>query len=150
VLPRALLLPLAAVVLVTAACGGGGSTLTKAQYAAKLSHLCLVAADQVRELHMDGSAASWKHDGRRRVAIGTRFEGALTSLKPPPSIANAVAAYTAASDREFEDDRDALALVEGRLHELTTLHALTDEANLDYLATARPAKRIGAAGCYIP
>lgn len=144
---RALLLPLAVVVLALAACGG--RTLTKAQYAAKLSHLCFAAADQVRELHMDRSAESWKHDGRRRVAIDRHFLAALAALRPPPSIADAVAAYTAASAREFEDDRDASAFVQGRLHELTTLHALTDQANVDYLATARPAKQIGATGCYI-
>jgi hypothetical protein len=146
VMRRALVLPL--LVLALAACGGSG-TLTKEQYAAKMSHLCLVAADQVRELHMDESAASWKHDGRRRVSIDSHLKSALAALKPPPSIANAVAAYTASSDREFADDKDALALVEGRLHELTTLRALNDQANVDYLGTARPARQIGARGCYI-
>jgi hypothetical protein len=148
-LRRAFLPPLAGAVLVLAACGGGTGVLTKAQYDAKLSHLCLVAADQVRELHMDGSAASWRHDGPRRVEIDTTFGAALAALKPPSSIAKAVAAYAAASARELADDEHALAFVEGRLHESTTLHALNDQANVDSLATGRAARQIGATGCYI-
>jgi hypothetical protein len=137
-------------VLALAACGGSGSggTLTKARYDAKLSHLCLVAADQVRELHMDNSAAAWRHDGARLVAIDRRFKNALAALKPPPSIASAVASYTEANDRAFQDATDALSVAEGKMSG-TTLRATTDQMNIDYLATSGPAREIGATGCYI-
>jgi hypothetical protein len=75
--------------------------LTKEQYASKLSHLCLVAADQLRELHVDNGVAAWQADGPRILAIERRFNRKLAALKPPESIQAAVAAYTSANDRGF-------------------------------------------------
>ena len=63
--------------------GGGGGGLTKAQYDAKLSYLCLAAADQVRELHLDVTVASWKHDGAALTRIEQSFKRRLAALEPP-------------------------------------------------------------------
>jgi hypothetical protein len=135
-------------VLALAACGGGGApTLTKAEYASKLSRLCLVAADQLRELHLDISVAAWKADGPRVVAIEQSFNHKLAALKAPDSIKTAVTAYTKANDKGFRDTEDAVAAA--KAGDANKFHAELTQANKDNLATGAPAKAIGAQGCYI-
>ena len=131
-----------------AACGGSGSaTLTKEQYASKLSRLCLVAADQLRELHVDNGVAAWRSDGPKIVAIERRFNRKLAALKPPESIQAAVVAYTKANDRGFRATEDAVAAAKSG--DAQKLQAALQHANKDNLATGAPAKKIGAASCYI-
>ncbi len=134
--------------LALVACGGSGSaTPNKEQYDAKLSRLCLVAADQLRELHVDNGVAAWRADGPRIVAIERRFNRKLAALKPPESIGAVVAAYTSANDRGFRATQDAVNAA--KAGDAKRLQAALKQANKDNLATRPPAKKIGAAGCYI-
>jgi len=134
--------------LAVAGCGGGGApTLTKAEYASKLSRLCLVAADQLRELHIDTSLAAWQVDGPRVVAIERSFNRKLAALKPPDSIKSAVAALTTANDKNLQATQDAVAAA--KAGDAAKLHAALKQANKDDLATGAPVKAIGATGCYI-
>jgi hypothetical protein len=134
--------------LALAACGGGGaSTLTKAEYASKLSRLCLVAADQLRELHMDTSVAAWQADGPQVLAIEQSFNRKLAALKPTGSIKTAVAALRNANDKTVEHTQDAVAAA--KAGDATKFHAALAQANKDDLATTTPVKAIGAQGCYI-
>jgi len=136
-------------VLALAACGGGGggaATLTKRQYDAKLSHLCLLAADQFRELHLDITVPSWKHDATEIIRIEQNFANKLASLKPPSSIAAAVADYRKANDKSFQDDRNAVAAA--KAGDAAKLRAAITQGNKDNNATFPSAKVIGARGCY--
>lgn len=135
-------------VLALAACGGSGAaTLTKAEYDAKLSHLCLLAADQFRELHLDNTVASWKHDGPQVIRIDQNFTHKLAALKPPSSIASAVADYRTASAKSSKDDRNAVAAA--KAGDATKLRAAITRGNKDNNATMASAKAIGATGCYV-
>jgi hypothetical protein len=135
-------------VLASAACGGSGAkTLTKEQYAAKLSRLCLVAADQLREMHVDNGVAAWRVDGPRILAIERRFNRKLAALKPPESIQAAVVAYTSANDRGFRATQDAVDAA--KAGDAKKLQAALKQANEDDLATGPAAQKIGAAGCYV-
>lgn len=136
-------------VLALAACGGsaGGATLTKAQYDSKLSHLCLVAADQFRELHLDNTVAAWRHDAQQISTIERSFQTKLAALKPPASITRAVATYVAKNDKATLDTEAAVAAA--RAGDAAKLHQLIDRSNHDDLATWPAAKEIGAKGCFI-
>lgn len=137
-----------ALVLGLAACGGGArATLTKEQYASKLSRLCLVSADQFRELHVDNGVAAWRADGSRIVAIERRFNRKVAALRPPQSIQTAVADYASANERGFRDTQAAVAAA--KVGDPNSLHAALRRVDKDNLATGSPAKRIGAAGCFI-
>lgn len=134
--------------LVLAGCGGsGGSTLTKAQYDAKVSHLCLVAADQVHELHLSLGVRAWKVDGPRLVRIDKSFGDKLAALTPPAEIKVAAADFASANARVARDDRDAVAAADAG--DAGKLRAAIDKANRDSTATFPAAKEIGATGCYI-
>lgn len=135
-------------VLALAACGGsGGDTLTKAQYDARLSRLCLVAADQLRELHLDTTVAAWKHDAAQITRIERSFQTKLAALKPPGSIESTVAAYTKANNKATQE---TLAAVEAaKAGDAARLHAQIALSNRDSLATWASARKIGATGCYI-
>jgi hypothetical protein len=137
-----------ALVLGLVACGGNGSsTLTKEQYASRLSRLCLVASDQLRELHVDNGVAAWRADGPRIVAIERRFNRRLAALKPPDSIRAAVADYTSANEHGFREAEAAVAAA--KTGDVKQLQADLSRADKDNLATGPPAKKIGAAGCFI-
>jgi hypothetical protein len=137
-----------ALTLALAACGGGGTaTLSKEQYASKLSRLCLVAADQLREMHVDNGVAAWRADGPRILAIERRFNRKLAALKPPESIQAAVAAYTSANDRGFRATQVAVGAAKPGAAK--KLQAALQQANEADLATGPAAKKIGAAGCYV-
>lgn len=140
-------LAVCAAVLALAACGGGGATLTKAQYDAKLSHLCLLASDQYRELHLDNSVASWKNDATQITRIEQSFKTRLAALKPPSSIASAAADYTRANGKATRDTLAAVAAA--KAGDTAKLHAKIKQSNRDSLATWPSAKVIGAKGCYI-
>lgn len=130
-----------------AACGGSGSsTLTREQYASRLSRLCLGAADQLRELHVDNGVAAWRADGSRIVRFERRFNRKLAALKPPESIRTAVADYTSAYEQGFRDTEAAVAAA--KTGDANKLHADLSRADKDNLATGPPAKKIGAAGCF--
>jgi hypothetical protein len=135
-------------VLTLAACGGGSSAApTKQAYESALSRLCLVAADQLRELHLDTTVAAWRADGGKVVAIERNFNHKLAALKVPESIRAAVVAYTQANELTFRDAEAAVAAAkEG---DAPRLRAALKRADGDGLATGAPAKAIGATGCYI-
>ena len=138
------------VVLALTACGGGSggaATLTKAEYDAKLSHLCLVAADQFRELHLDNTLASWRHEAPDVIRIDQNFAHKLAALKPPKTIAAAAAGYRRASSKASQDDRNAVAAADAG--NAANLLAAIKQANKDNTATFPAAKAIGARGCYL-
>jgi hypothetical protein len=147
---RALLAICCVALLALTACGSSGSgsaTLTKAEYDAKLSHLCLLAADQFRELHLDNTLASWKHDAPEVLRIDRNFAHKLAALKPPSSIATAVAAYRKANAKTSQDDIDAVAAA--RAGDAAKLRAAIARTNKDSTDTFASAKAIGARGCYL-
>jgi len=142
---RAYLLLILGVAL--AGCGGSGG-LTKAQYAAKVSRLCLLASDQVRELHMDNSVSVWEYSGPQVIHIARHFDKALAALKAPADSATDAAAYLKANEKVLADDRAALTAA--RAGDWPTLRTAVNQANQDSRATWQPAKTLGATGCYIP
>jgi hypothetical protein len=131
-------------VLALAACG---STSEKARYDARVSRLCLVAADQFRELHLDNSVGDWKRYGPTIVHIEEQFDNALAALPPPSSIAKPAAAFLDAYEKLAQDAKKAVAAANaGDRKSLRAAIAAGDE---DDLATLPLAKTIGATGCYI-
>ena len=135
-------------VLGLAACGGGATGLTKAQYGAKVSHLCLVAADQLRELHMDDSVSVWEYSGPDVIRIDKHFDKALAALKAPAEIAADARAFLKAYEKVLADDKAAFAASQGR-GDWPTLHKAWIQASKDSRASWPSAKAIGATGCYI-
>lgn len=133
-------------VLALAACGGA-STLTKAQYDAKVSRLCLVAADQFRELHPTYTIGDYQHDGAAIVRIGRHFDQALAALKPPSSIAAEAAVFVAANKKVWADEKNLLGAAQAGTP-ATFLPAL-GQLSHDNEATKQPARAIGATGCYV-
>lgn len=146
-----LVLAACALVLVLAGCGSGassaGGTLTKAQYGAKVSRLCAAAADQFRELHLDNTVGSWKHNAADAVRIQQHFNNALAALRPPSSIAKDARAFVQAYEKVAQDTNDAVAAA--KAGDRAKLLAALAAGNNDDLATYAPAKAIGATGCYI-
>jgi hypothetical protein len=137
-------------VLALAGCGSGHSsagTLTKAQYDTRVSRLCALAADQFRELHLDNTLGTWKHNGSDAVRIQQHFNSALARLKPPPSIAKDAEAFVQAYEKVAKDANDAVAAA--KAGDRGKLLAALAAGNNDDLATYSPAKAIGATGCYI-
>ena len=139
-------LVLLSLVLALAACGGGGG-LTKAQYDAKVSHLCLLAADQMRELHMDNSIVAWQHSGQSVVRVAEQFDKSLAALKAPGDIAADAAAYLKANEKLVSDYK--AAVVAANADDRATLRAAGNRSTKDGAATVPAAKAIGATGCYI-
>ena len=139
-----LLLPL---VSALAACGGGGGGLTKARYDAKVSRLCLLASDQLRELHMDNSVGAWQHSGPSVVHIAEHFDKSLAALKAPGDIAADAAAYLKANEKLAADYKTAVAAANAG--DSAKLRAAGNQSNKDGAATFPSAKAIGATGCYI-
>ena len=137
-------------VLALAACGGGGggSTLTKAQYDVKVSRLCLLASDQIRELHMDRSVSAWKYSGADVIRIARHFDNALAALGAPADIAADADVYLRANTKVLADDKAALAAAQAA--DLATLRKAIEQSNNDSLAAWPSAKAIGATGCYTP
>ncbi len=146
-LRRALLLPLAAAVLALVACGGGSRTLTKAQYDAKVSRLCLVSADAIRELHFANMIVAYRQYANI-LHIGVHFDRSLASLMPPASIAREAAVFLVANKKVLADDRAAFTAA--KAGDRPKFFFLISKASSDNLATYPPAKAIGATGCYIP
>ncbi len=141
---RALLVP--SLVLALAACGGGGG-LTKAQYDTKVSHLCLLAADQMRELHLDNSIGAWQHSGPSVVRVAEHFDKSLAALKAPGDIAADAAAYLKANEKLASDYKAAVAAANDG--DRAKLLAAGNRSTRDGAATFPAAKAIGATGCYI-
>jgi hypothetical protein len=137
---------LSALVLGLAACGGA-SGLTKAQYDAKVSRLCLLAADRLRELHVDNSLGAWRHSGADVVRIARRFDNSLAALKAPGDIAAEAAAYLDANKQVLADYKAAVAAA--MAGDRAKLRAAGNRSNKDGTATFAAAKAIGATGCYI-
>ena len=134
-------------VLALAACGSGGG-LTRAQYDAKLSRLCLRSADQFRELHLDLSVGVWRHSASDILRIDRNFAAKLAALRPPASIASAAATHAKATANVAQDDRNAVAAAKAA--DATKLRAAIAQENKDNEATFPSAKAIGATGCYVP
>jgi len=132
--------------LVLAGCGGSG-TLTKAQYDTKVGHLCLVAADGIRELHMDNSLGAWQHSGDAVVRIAKQFDDRLAALKAPSAIASGAADFLKANQKLAADYEDAVKAA--KAGDSAMLQKIAVRANTDGTATFAPAKAIGATGCYI-
>ena len=143
-----LLLPAGAVVLVLAACGGGSATLTKAQYDAKVSRLCLASSDQGRELHLANTLGDYRHYATALVRIDKAFMRQLASLKPPAAIAAAAASYTRQLAKAGQDEKNAIAAANAG--DDAKFRAAIRQQNHDALAAGRYAKTMGAKGCYIP
>ncbi len=142
----ALALPLCACVLALAACGGGSSGLTTAQYDARVSRLCLLASDRFRELHLTNTLGAYSHNAESIVDMNTEFLKQLAKLKPPAEIAAAAAAYARATAAFARDDKSAVTAA--RAGDAARFRAAIDQANRD-TAAARPyARRMGATGCY--
>ncbi len=142
------MLAVCALVLALAACGGGGSgRLTKAQYDAKVSRLCLLAADQFREMHLENTVADWRRYATTIVRIRTHFNNALAALKPPSYIKSEAANFLGSNKNALADDRLAIAAAQaGDLHGL--FGGLREE-HVDFRAADHSARAIGATGCYI-
>jgi hypothetical protein len=137
-----------ATMVAVAGCGGGGKkTLTKEQYASALSTLCLSGSDQIRELHLDNTVASWKADGDDVLKIEQAFKDKLAALSPPAEIENAAREYTDANDTVFGHIKDAVDAANAG--DKTKLLQALSKANAASAATTPPAKEIGAKGCYI-
>jgi hypothetical protein len=135
--------------LALAACGSAkssGGTMTKAEYDAKLNRMCLLAADQFRELHMDNSLGDWKAFGPELAAIDRHFTNNLHPEKAPAPIASAARSYVKAHEKVVQADE--AAIVAAKAGDRTKLHAAVERVNEDNLATYPPAKAIGATGCY--
>lgn len=146
-MPRlTLALPICGCALALAACGGS-SGLTKAQYDAKVSRLCLVAADQFRELHMDYTVGSWRHSGPEAVRIARHFDRAVAALKAPSSIASEAAAYLRANQTLVVDYQGGVTAA--KTGNLATVLEIDHQISRDGAATAEAAQKIGATGCYI-
>lgn len=144
---RALLLLLLVVVVLALAACGGASGLTTAQYDAKLSRLCLVAADQFREIHLTETIGDYRHYATSIVHIDTEFRKQLASLKPPASIAAAAAGYARENAKAARDDKNAIAAA--KAGDNAKLRAAIKQHNHDSLAAWPYAKTMGATGCYI-
>ena len=142
----ALVLPICGCALALAACGSS-SGLTRAQYDAKVSRLCLVAADQFRELHMDYTVGSWRQSGADAVRIAQHFDRAVAALKAPSAIASGAAAFLEANQKFAADYQDGVAAA--KAGNPATLLLIDRRASTDGAATSRAAKAIGATGCYI-
>jgi len=146
---RLVVLLVCALVLALAACGGGGPTrLTKEQYAAKVSHLCLLSEDQFRELHLENTVGDWQRYANKIVRIRVHFNKALAALKPPPSIKADVADFVAANKNALEDDKFVIGAARDG-DSLEFLHALRSEHG-DHRFAYHAARAFGAKGCYIP
>jgi hypothetical protein len=144
---RCALLLLLSPALILAACGGGSSGLTKAQYDAKVSRLCLVAADGFREMHVANTIGDYRHNAAAIVHIGKHFDEALAALKAPSSIAPAAAGFLGANTKVSTDEENAVAAARAG-NAAAFLPALA-QASRDSSAATRSAKAIGATGCYI-
>ena len=142
-----LALPVFACVLALAACGGS-SGLTKEQYDAKVSHLCLLAADQFREMHLMNTTDDWRYYAPRIVHVRVHFAKALAALKPPSAIAPDAAGYLRANRKALADDKRAIAAARAG-DTVGFVRALRAEHRDDRTAN-RTAKAVGATGCYIP
>jgi hypothetical protein len=142
---RALLLPL--LVLALAACGGGGGGLTKAQYDAKVSRLCLLAADRLRELQLGNSIGAWRQSGSTVVRVAEHFDKSLAALKAPSDLAAGAAVYLRANEKLATDYKAAVAAANAG--DRAKLRAVGVRATADGAATFPAAKAIGATGCYI-
>jgi len=141
-----------AIAVGAAACGGGGGggnkpATTKAQYASAVSKLCQGSADQVRELHLDQTVDSWKHDGDQVVKIGQQFMDKLNALTPPDEIKAPAQEFVDTNQKAFDDTKDAVSAA--KAGDATKLLAAIKKGNTDNLATFPSAKEIGAKGCYI-
>jgi hypothetical protein len=140
-------LSLVPLLLALAACGGGGTTLAKKQYDTKVSRLCLLAADQMREIHMDASVSAWQHSGATVVRIAQQFATALAKLHAPDDIAADATAYLKADKKLVADYKAAVAAANAG--DRATLRAAGEQSTKDGGATFPLAKAIGATGCYI-
>src|SRR5437868_14779473 len=105
----ALFLPLGASVLAFAACGGGPPpVIVTPHYAARVSHLCLIAADQFRELHLTNTIGDYRHDATAIVHINSVFLNQLAKLNPPTELARPAAAYARAIAKSAKDQQNAV------------------------------------------
>jgi hypothetical protein len=130
-----------------AACGGSSSSsLTKEQYTKKLGRLCLVSDDALRELHMDIDVGQWAADGGQVLEINRRFLRGLDALTPPEEIADTAARYRKRIVEAGDATKDAVAAA--KTSDGKALRSALDRSDKAYQASWRPAKEMGAAGCY--
>jgi hypothetical protein len=130
-----------------AACGGSSSSsLTKEQYTKKLGRLCLVSDDALHELHMDIDVGQWAADGGQVLEINRRFLRGLDALTPPEEIADTAARYRKRIVEAGDATKDAVAAA--KTGDGKALRSALDRSDKAYQASWRPAKEMGAAGCY--
>jgi hypothetical protein len=142
---RSVVLAVVALVLALAACGAGTSRLTKAQYRTRVSQLCLLAADQFREMHLVNTIGDWRYNATKIVHMRVRFNKALAALKPPLAIASKAAAVLGASKNALADDRRVIAAARAG-DDAGFGHALGAQKS-DQLFALRSEMAIGATGC---
>ena len=135
-----------ALALAVAGCGGGGKHgLTKEEYNAKVNHLCLLAADQFREMHLLNTMDDWQRNATEIVRIRMHFNKALAAVKPPPAIKTDAESLLVANKNAVDDDRYAIAAAQAG-DRLSFFHALRADSR-DQRAAHRAAVLIGAEGC---
>ena len=132
---------------IAAACGGTGTkTLTKEQYAAKVSHLCLVAAEGFHQLHIGIALSDWRDHATEITSVVQHFNRSLAALTPPPEVAHAATPFVSANKKVLKDDLAAVAAA--KAGDAGKLHAALVRGNMDVGATYQFAEAIGATGCY--
>jgi hypothetical protein len=135
-----------------AACGGKASNalttnaLTSAQYAAKASHLCLIAGDAAREMHLTLAMGDWSHNGAEINSINARFTKGLAALTPPSDIAHAAEEFRSRYKWVEDDDRAVVAAAQAG--DRKKFHAALVKGGRDLSATYPWAQAVGATGCY--
>jgi hypothetical protein len=128
-----------------AGCGGGGKSLSKAEYASKLDRVCLVSTDQFHELHLDLTVGDWKARGADVVKIDEDFLKKFDALKPPDELKDAAAEYRSSQQKVLDDAKAAYqAAKDGNG---TKLRAAIDQSNKDNGLGRAPARELGTPGC---
>ena len=146
VLRRLAALGLSLVVL--AGCGGA-STLTKEQYAAKVSSGCTNFARGERAIGEPHSVADVAARGPRIAALfAVTLERPLARLRPPPAFASLHTRLVGLARRQHEV-RAALARA-ARHSDLTSFTRLVAENERVNRAAAAVARQVGAAACAGP
>jgi hypothetical protein len=139
--------PIVLLALAVSACGGGkkADKLTKQEYASALNKICLVAADQLRELHLDTTIGTYKARGDDIVDVIAKATSKFEALTPPAVVEDAAKTFNASYDRLLADTKDAVAAATAG--DRTKWEQALSKADADSQAGRAPAKEIGATGC---
>jgi hypothetical protein len=133
---------------VVAGCGGGkkAAGLTKQAYAAAQSKICLLASDQLRELHLEATVSAYKARGDNVLKIEEAAIKKIDALVPPAEIKAAAKLYSDANHVVLADVKAAVSAA--KAGDRTKFQQAFAKSNTDNSATYAPAKEIGARSCY--